>query len=125
MLAQRMIAWITFSSFLAGCLGCIGMRLYAGLSPVLASALVGLLATFLPDSKKRVHAAVYAGTFAGMGSLELLTGPVPILILSVAGAGVFVLTISRFDGIGGKLGAIAFVASAILYGLYVMIQVMS
>lgn len=107
-----------FAAFYLGCLGCYLLQVQAHLSAVTASASVGLFATFLPLparlDKKRIQAAVYAGTFAGMCSQEILSGHPHILIVSFIGALIFVLAKSHFNGIGGKLGAIAFISSVLL-----------
>ena len=106
-----------FAAFYLGCLFCYLLQVDGHLSPVTSSALVGLIATFIPLparlDKKSIYAAVYAGTFAGMCSQEILAGHPHILIISMIGAAIFVAAKSRFNGIGGKLGAMAFISSLI------------
>lgn len=104
---------VKFLAFYLGCLGCHLLQTKAGTSPVAASAAVGLAATFVPV-RRGLQAAVYAGTFAGMCSHEIIAGHRHILIISLIGAVLYVLFKERFNGIGGKLGAIAFVSSLLL-----------
>ncbi len=110
---------IKFFAFALGCMGCLEVRSLFGFSSVSASACVGLVATALPSfggiDRRRIHAVAYAGTFAGMGSLELLHQPLLLLTLSIVGAAVYWLLRPVFVGVGGKLGTVAFVTSLLLF----------
>ncbi len=109
---------IKFAAFALGCVGCFALRSY-GLSSISASAGLGLFATVLPSiqgvDRRRIHATVYAGTFAGMGSLELYQEPTLLAALVMLGALVYWFARPSFIGIGGKLGTIAFAASLLLF----------
>ena len=87
----------------------------------MASAGVGLLGSFLPDSKfydsKQMIAAIYTGSFAAMCSLELFDSVVDILMLSLLTGISFIFFSPHFKGFGGKLGAIGFVASVAFVSL--------
>jgi hypothetical protein len=110
-----------FVAFYIGCLGCFLLRSQLNMSAVFASCVVGLLGTLLPIPEQYnptgIQAAMYAGSFAGMCSLELLKGNFRILILSATGSLVYLLLKPAFKGFGGKLGAVALVASFILFVL--------
>lgn len=114
-----------FAAFYLGCLFCYLLQAEAHLSAVTSSALVGLIATFIPMparlNRKSIQAAVYTGTFAGMCSQEILSGHPHILIISLIGGMVFVAAKPHFNGIGGKMGAMAFVSSL----LFMLIRVAS
>ena len=107
-----------FLAFFTGCAGTFALRWYGGASAVTASAAVGLAGTFIPSlgrvDRKHLHLVLYAGTFAGMGSFELLGGPGGLLAISLVGTGIYLLVSPHFHGLGGKLGVVAFVASLLL-----------
>ncbi|EMA06634.1 hypothetical protein SAMN05443574_10558 [Haloarcula vallismortis] len=87
------------------------LAVQAGLGPVVASALVGLLAgLFVPA----YGAPVYCGSFVGMVGPGIFSD-----LQAVAGAGlvagvVFVAAKHVFDGFGGKLGTTAFAGCGIV-----------
>ncbi len=88
-----------------------------GTSAILASVVTGLIGSFLPVSKKydskELIACTYTGSFTAMGSAILLHD-IYLVILPFL-VSVSYLTLSRFyRGFGGKLGSIAFLASASL-----------
>lgn len=88
----------------------IGVR-EAGLSPVLAASLMGVVAAVVSTLHSRVAVAavpLYCGAFAGMTS-ELVLADWPAVALSGLIAGVLVsLLRATWDGVGGKLGLLAF-----------------
>ena len=88
----------------------LGVR-EAGLSPVLVASLIGVVAAIVSTFHNRIaHAAVplYCGAFAGMTS-ELVLADWPAVALSGLVAGVLVsLLRATWDGVGGKLGLLAF-----------------
>lgn len=110
---------LKFSCFFLGCLGCFYLQHFTILGPVLSSCIIGLLGTFIPLSKNiespGVQGAIFCGSFAGMCSAEILSGPLEIFLLSFLGAFLFLITKKLFVGIGGKLGAVAFVSVALMY----------
>ena len=81
----------------------------------LASALVGLGASFLPQSKiynaDQATACLYTGSFAAMCSLSFFSNHVDVLILGVFTGIYFIFLSPYFHGFGGKLGAIGFLSS--------------
>ncbi len=75
------------------------------LGPVVASALVGLLAALTVGEQA---APAYCGTFVGMVSTTVLPTLLPVAVASAVAAVAFVLAKRVFNGFGGKLGTTAF-----------------
>lgn len=83
----------------------------AGLTPVLAASLMGVVAAVVSMLHSRVSAAavpLYCGAFAGMTSALVLADWPSVAIAGLV-AGVLVsLLRATWDGVGGKLGLLAF-----------------
>lgn len=77
------------------------------LSPVIASSMVGILAYI---SLKKYAVVIFCGSFAGMISADLLIGFDLIWLALICGMVVGLLK-SSFDGIGRKLGTMAFIST--------------
>lgn len=104
-----------FVCFFLGCLGCFLLQAQLHWSAILASSILGFLITFVPfpskvDSKG-VQYSFYTGTFAGMSSPLILAGYREVLLLSGVGALIYVVVKPYFAGLGGKMGATAFLAT--------------
>ena len=92
----------------------ISLKLKTG--PVIAAALVGTLASFIPnffrsrnsEIIKELPAAVYCGAFVGMTSTSIGASYLQILLAGFAAGSLYVLSSNTFVGVGGKLGTIAF-----------------
>ncbi len=89
-----------------------------GASAVLASITTGLIGSFLPTSRKydskELIACIYTGSFAAMGGSTLVHKAHFIMLPFLVSTSYLVF--SRFyRGFGGKLGSIAFLASASLF----------
>lgn len=110
---------VKFSAFFLGCYCCIFLREFFSLNAVIASCLIGLLGTFIPVSRfgntRNIQATIYAGSFAGMCSAGVLSGSLQIFLLSLFGGAFFIISENIFHGIGGKLGAIAFISVSLVY----------
>lgn len=109
---------IKFLAFYIGCMTCATLQTEVGLNPVLSSALVGFLGTFFKFPKANIHgihSAIYAGSFAGMCSVEILQGPQHIIGVSVLGSILYVWAQPHFSGYGGRLGTIAFISSTFIF----------
>ncbi|MBM7561982.1 hypothetical protein [Fusibacter tunisiensis] len=77
---------------------------YIGFSPLMASAITGLLgAKFL----KKDAVAVFTGTFVGMSSIHVF-GFSDLLMAAIISGLLYVYGKEAFQGIGGKLGTTAF-----------------
>lgn len=88
----------------AGALVTYGASVVAELGPVLASALVGLVAGLaLP----RVAVPIYCGSFVGMASPTVFPAPEFVAAAGLVAGLAFVATTESFGGFGGKLGTIA------------------
>lgn len=111
MIIKRFI--VKFMAFFIGCYGCFVLREQTGLTPVVSSALVGLLGSFIPFPKsfngKGIHDAIYCGSFAGMCSLSYLSTVSSFVVISGLGSFVYLLTVPYFKGHGGKFGSMAFI----------------
>lgn len=112
---------IKFTAFFLATLTCYILQVDYGFSPVLAAAAIGFCGSFIHFSrwveKSGIHAVIYAGSFAGMCSPKYLSSPSSILIISLFGSCIYLVSKSHFKGFGGKLGTIAFLSSLFLIGL--------
>lgn len=89
---------------LAGAVLTYALAVSAGLGPVLASALVGLVAGV---AAPRVAVPAYCGSFVGMASPALFPSLAHVAVAGTVAAAAFVVTTETFGGFGGKLGTIA------------------
>lgn len=114
----RMKALPCFFGFFAGCMACHILRTTAGCDAVVAAAAAGFAGTFLPIPRRldreSVSAAIYSGAFAGMCSAHIIAAPAQVLLVSLAGSIIYLSVAPLFQGIGGKLGAIAFAATGLV-----------
>jgi hypothetical protein len=110
---------LKYVAFLSGCIACFVMHTTFALPLVIASSITGLIGSFMPfpaHYKNHPNAAIYAGSFAGMCSIELITSYWELAVISLIGAGLYVFTMNHFTGFGGKLGGLAFAS----VGLFVI-----
>lgn len=102
------------------------LRNKLGLDAVLATAIIGVMAGLLPVVLKRnkyfsqVPAAVYCGAFIAMTNIQKEFSF--ILIASGFAFFAFVLAKSIMNGIGGKLGTLAFVGVVLAYSMLYLIE---
>lgn len=76
-----------------------------GLGGVVASSVVGAAAgVFFP----RYAAPVYCGSFLGMACNVIFSHPLHLLSAGILSGGLYALSENSYQGIGGKLGTIAF-----------------
>jgi len=78
------------------------------IGPVIASAVVGLAGGVLFP---KYGAAIYCGSFVGMSAKAILPDAYALLVSSLIAGGMFVISEDTLNGIGGKLGTIAFIGS--------------
>ena len=106
-------------AFSLGSLSCYCLQRYFQFQSITAAATVGFLGSYLhfPKyyEKKGLHSALYAGAFLAMTSMSILTGPLDVFIISLIGTGLYLLSKPFANGIGGKLGTIAFLSSIIFF----------
>ena len=99
-----------FAAFYFACMACLALQIQLGLSAVAASALLGLVGSFIP----LLSAIIYIGSFAGMCAPVHLDSPYQLLVISLIGSTIYLFTKNRFVGFGGKMGTIAFASSLCL-----------
>lgn len=102
-------------SFFLGLYGCFMLHQLLEVPIVVSAASIGLIGSFLPKTTQFQHhpqAAMYAGAFAGMCSSDVINSPYELVVISLIGAAIYTSLKNHFIGVGGKLGAIAFVSVA-------------
>ena len=107
---------LKFITFFLGFVACFAMHTTFALPLVISAALTGLIGSFIPFParyKNHPYAAIYAGSFAGMCSTNLISNYWEIAIISAIGAVLYTLTLNVFAGFGGRLGSIAFASVAL------------
>jgi hypothetical protein len=80
---------VKFIAFYLGCMSCVVLQTQMKLNPVFASAIVGFLGTFFQLPKfdsKRLHSAIYSGSFAGMCTFQVLKGTEQMVLVSMIGS---------------------------------------
>ena len=115
----------TIFIILGGCLGAIGTYQLqkTGLSPVIASCIVGLAGAFIGYLLKNedLSMVIFAGSFVGMTTVAIASTPL-ILIAGLACGTLYWASTQVFDGYGGKLGALAFISVGIVMTLFWLIE---
>lgn len=107
---------LKFIVFLLACVACFTLHNVFAVPIVLASASIGLLGSLIPFPKRfenHPNAAIYAGSFAGMCSSELITSFSELAIIAFIGSSLFLFGKNMFVGFGGRLGGLAFVSVAL------------
>lgn len=102
-------------SFFLGLYGCFMLHQLLTVPVVVSAASMGLIGSFLPTTtqyQNHPQAAIYAGAFAGMCSSDIITSMYELIFISLIGAAIYTSLKNHFIGVGGKLGAIAFVSVA-------------
>lgn len=115
----------TLLIIIGGCHGAIGafQLQKMGLSPVVASCLVGLLGALIGFWMKNedLSMVIFTGSFVGMTTVSIASLPI-MLIAGLACGILYVLAEPIFVGYGGKLGAIAFVSVGIVLALFMVFR---
>ena len=102
--------------FLVGSVGTFLIKEKTKASAVLASAALGLIAALLlpvihGDYGITLTIGLFCGTFAGMSSVDRLCSLRCVFMAGIISTIIFSYTQPYFNGLGGKLGAIAFGSS--------------
>jgi len=90
------------------------LNIQTQMGPVIAAALIGTIASFIPNlfkkssAIKKIPAPIYCGTFVGMCAQQIAGGYSFILFASLLAGALFIGAKNLFNGYGGKLGTIAF-----------------
>ena len=101
------------AAVISGALLTYYMSIDLKLGPVLAAGISGLIGVYLPcvfryDWLKPIPAPFYCGAFVGMCSPFIVTGYSYLLLAGAFSGVIYLLIIDHFNGVGGKLGSIAF-----------------
>lgn len=116
-LNTRMYIYVFVFAMIA-CLSTFAIQSMEQMDAVSASALIGLtMAILYPEASHVIVLSAFCGSFAGMTSKDHFTHKSDIVIASLLTAFLFVIAFSMFDGAGGKLGALAFLATGATSGL--------
>ncbi len=105
----------------AGALLAFYININLALGPVIAAGTVGAIASFVPLLNKNsrflqeVPAAAYCGAFVGMSSQDVAGNFLFILFASSITGLLLVFSKNIFQGVGGKLGTLAFGGVALTY----------
>jgi hypothetical protein len=96
-----------------------------GLGPVFAAAVIGLFYSTTADRMgqdlKGLSPAVYCGAFVGMSFVPAFTQLWMVALAGFAAGLAYFVSDCVFDGVGGKLGTIAFIGSVGIKMLLVLI----
>lgn len=110
---------------IGGCFGALGafQLQKAGLSPVVASCLVGLIVAVIGAwlNSEDIAMVIFAGSFVKMTTVSIASFPI-MLLAGLACGILYLLAEPIFIGYGGKLGAIAFISTAIVLFLFLVIR---
>ena len=96
--------------------------------PVIAAGCIGTIASFIPSVNRKSNLlkeappAIYCGAFVGMTSASVAPNLKFILLAGIIAGSILILSKNIFNGLGGKLGTIAFssisITSGVLYILF-------
>ena len=110
----------TIVAFTLGIYITIFIRSTLDVSSVFASALLGTVVALIPEKESRIAQLIkdekltlYAGSFAGMTSLNKFSFPNEIWLCGIIGGLIFYILKNNFKGLGGKLGSIGFGSLAV------------
>ncbi len=108
------VLWMPLSA-----MTCYFLNNYYNLGPVIAAGIVGTLASFTPylnknsNYLKQLPPTLYCGAFIGMSNVEVASSVYFVLAASIFAGVLLLVSKSLFNGLGGKLGTIAFTAVTI------------
>lgn len=97
-----------------GAVTCYFLNIYGGLGVVLATAITGVVASFLPSLNKQsvylkaLPSPIYCGAFVGMSSAVIAPSIGFIVAAGILAGVLYLLSKNLFHQIGGKLGTLAF-----------------
>lgn len=115
--------FIFLATFLASIFTFLIQTLSNQFNAVSASAFIGLIVVlFSSDPSHVIVFAAFCGTFTGMTSQKLFMNKSDIIIASFFTAFLFIFSFTLFEGVGGKLGSLAFVASIATGGLKLLLS---
>lgn len=92
-----------------------------GINAVLASAMTGLLGSFLDSKRSHISSIIYCASFAAIGAVSISNNNFFLLLIPLFVSSLFYALKDKFIGWGGKLGAIAFAATGFFFIIVRMI----
>ena len=117
---NRGLLFRTIVAFTLGIYITIFIRSTLDVSSVFASALLGTVVALIPEKESRIAQLIkdekltlYAGSFAGMASLNKFSFPNDIWLCGIIGGLAFYVLKNNFKGLGGKLGSVGFGSLAV------------
>lgn len=99
-----------FLAVILGGLATFALTQYFGISAVLASSLVGIIAYIVVPE---YEVPAFCGSFVGMASYSLLPGYRYLFLAGLIAGLVYVIGKYSFKGFGGKLGTTAFIGTVL------------
>lgn len=119
---EILVQWEIIIFFILGAVVTNQLHLITKKSTVFTSGILGVLAgIFLPiiypDNGLNLAAALFSGAFLGMTKVERFEKSIYFLFASIIGGIIFIYSQPYFNGLGGKLGSIAFVSSMAMTSL--------
>ncbi|MEJ5055861.1 hypothetical protein [Sphingobacterium sp. MYb382] len=121
--SYRIAVWVPIG---AACSYYLNHRI--GLGPVLAAAIIGSIASLAPQIKPSstyylgIPTAAYCGAFIGMSSTRVASNFAFVLIASFFTAVLLIISKSLLQGVGGKLGTLAFLGVALTYFILYLVS---
>lgn len=92
------------------------LNIYMGLGPVVASGIVGVVASLLLPSPFAVMA--YTGAFVGMSSRSRFPSWYYVMVAGLMVGTLYIVTRRVYQGFGGRLGTVAAVAVLLTLALF-------
>jgi len=113
---EIVVQWEVILYFVLGAIFTNQLHLFSKKSTVFTSGIFGVIAgillpIFYPEEGLMLAAALFSGTFIGMTKVERFDKSIYYLLASIFGGIIFIYSQTYFNGLGGKLGAIAFISS--------------
>ncbi len=111
--------WKIFVALLCGSWLTYFLATSASVNSVLAASVVGVLGAYVPELLRIKHAKdyaapIYCGTFVGMSSSLVFPNAYWLIFASAVSALLCVISKNVYLGVGGKLGAMAFMGVTIV-----------
>lgn len=119
---EIVVQWEVIFYFVLGAVFTNQLHLISKKSTVFTSGVFGVIAgillpIFYPEEGLMLAAALFSGTFIGMTKVERFDKSIYYLLASIFGGIIFIYSQTYFNGLGGKLGAIAFISSLAMTSL--------
>lgn len=108
------------------CLSTFAIQSMERMDVVSASALIGLtMAILYPDASHLIVLSAFCGSFTGMTNKAYFPKFSQVFLSALLTGFLFVAGFSLFDGTGGKLGALAFIATGATNGFFIYLRLLN